>query len=188
MKKLKFIYCAVIMFAAGQLFAQSEEDMKAWQAYMTPTESHKMLAKDVGKWKTEMSTYMDEKSPAIKSVGTSEVSMILGDRYQQSIYKGDFMGMPFEGIGTTGYDNAKKIFISTWVDNMGTGVMTMEGKWDKPGKVMTFLGKSTDPRTGKDVKVRQVLYFDNDDTQRMEMFMNMDGKEMKNMDLKMTRM
>lgn len=27
--------------------------------------------------------------------------------------------MPFEGISTLGYDNAKKTFFSTWIDNMG---------------------------------------------------------------------
>jgi hypothetical protein len=35
--------------------------------------------------------------------------------------------MPFEGISTLGYDNAKKTFFSTWIDNMGTGMMVMEG-------------------------------------------------------------
>lgn len=34
--------------------------------------------------------------------------MIFGGRYQLSNYKGNFMGMPFEGMSIMGYDNAKK--------------------------------------------------------------------------------
>jgi Protein of unknown function (DUF1579) len=46
--------------------------------------------------------------------------MILGGRYQQSTTKGSFNNMPFEGISLLGYDNAKKVFMNSWVDNMGT--------------------------------------------------------------------
>ena len=35
----------------------------------------------------------------------------MGGRYQQSTFKGDFGGMPFEGTSTTGYDNAKKVLL-----------------------------------------------------------------------------
>ena len=31
------------------------------------------------------------------------------------------MGMPFEGIGRTGYDNVTGKYWSTWIDNMSTG-------------------------------------------------------------------
>jgi len=41
------------------------------------------------------------------------------------------MGMPFEGMGLDGYDNASKEYISIWIDNMGTGIMYMKGKWMK---------------------------------------------------------
>ena len=188
MKYLKFLLIAFLLVYTGEIFAQSEAEMKAWQAYMTPSENHKVLAKDAGKWKTEMTAYMDPKAAPIKSVGTAETSMILGGRYQHMVYKGEMMGMPFEGISVIGYDNAKKVFVNSWIDNMGTGMMVLEGKWDKPGKTLTYTGTSVDPMTGKDIKIRQVVTIENDQSQSMEMYMTHDGKEIKTMDLKMTKM
>ena len=51
--------------------------------------------------------------------------MILGGRYLEQRYEGTMMGQPFSGIGVTGFDNYKKKFVSTWVDSMGTAIMTM---------------------------------------------------------------
>ncbi|MEJ7646212.1 MAG: DUF1579 domain-containing protein [Chryseolinea sp.] len=188
MKNLKSILF-VLVICTGPAFAQSEAEMKAWQAYMTPSDNHKTLAKDVGSWKTEMSSYMDPKAAAIKSVGTAETSMILGGRYQQTVYKGDMMGMAFEGISILGYDNTKKVFVNSWIDNMGTGMMVLEGEWDQPGKKVIYLGKCVDPMTGKDMKVRQVVTIENEKSQYMEMFMTQEGgKEEKTLELRMTKM
>ena len=40
------------------------------------------------------------------------------------------MGMPFQGMSTMAYDNGKKTFMSTWIDNMGTGILETEGTYD----------------------------------------------------------
>jgi len=188
MKNLKSFFFVMLVISTGSSFAQSEAEMKAWQAYMTPSENHKILAKDVGTWKTEMSSYMDPKAAPIKSVGTAETSMILGGRYQQTNFKGDMMGMPFEGISLLGYDNNKKVFVNSWIDNMGTGMLVLEGKWDQPGKKVTYVGQCVDPMTGKNMKVRQVVTIESEKSQFMEMFMTRDGKEAKSMELRMTKM
>jgi Protein of unknown function (DUF1579) len=99
------------------------------------------------------------------------------------------MGMPFEGLGTMGFDNAKKIFISTWVDNMGSGVMKMEGTWDAASKSLTLSGICTDPASGKDCTMREVYKVIDENTHMMEMYgpSPVDGKEMKTMEMKLTR-
>ena len=51
----------------------------------------------------------------------------LGGRYVIGKFAGTMMGQPFEGMSTMGYDNAKKMFTSTWVDNMGTGIVHYDG-------------------------------------------------------------
>src|SRR5688500_12257135 len=118
MKKLTLI----IAFAIGTAgIAEAQHDqkmspeqaamMKKWQEYMTPGEAHAMLAKSNGEWTQDITMWMDPSAPPSKSTGTASNSMILGGRYQQSINKGSFDGMPFEGIGTTAYDNVKKMFI-----------------------------------------------------------------------------
>lgn len=155
---------------------------KAWLAYMTPSESHQMLAKADGKWDAEISFYYNPDSPSVNKA-VCESKMILGGRYQQSSYTGDIDGMPFEGMNTLAYDNARKIFISTWVDNMGTGIMYMEGTYDAATTTMNFKGKATDVASGKDIAVREVFKIVDDKMHTMEMFETKEGKEMKTMSI-----
>ncbi|MCO4291822.1 DUF1579 domain-containing protein [Solitalea sp. MAHUQ-68] len=190
MKKLTALLTASLILLCCGLRAQNTDDasMKAWQAYMTPGEVHKMLAKDDGQWTYEMTAWMAPDAPPSKSTGTCVNKMILGGRYQQSTYKGTFMGQPFEGIATTAYDNGKKTFYSTWIDNMGTGIMWQEGQWDDASKTLTMMGKSYDPMKGKDCQSKSVMKWPDVNTQVMEMYMVMDdGKEFKTMELKAKR-
>jgi len=60
--------------------------------------------------------------------------VILGNRYLQSTYKGNMDGIRFEGWGLMGYDNQKQEFVSTWADNMGTGIAMATAKADPSGK------------------------------------------------------
>lgn len=159
---------------------------KAWATYMTPGEVHQMLARGNGKWDAEISFYYSPDSPSVNKA-TCENRMILGGRYQQSTYKGAVDGMPFEGVATLAYDNAKKIYISTWIDNMGTGIMYMEGTFDSATKTMNMKGSATDVVSGKDIAVREVFKLVDDNTQTMEMFETKDGKEMKTMSILLKR-
>ncbi|WP_113638420.1 DUF1579 domain-containing protein [Nubsella zeaxanthinifaciens] len=161
---------------------------KAWETYMKPGNEHQMLAQSVGNWNAEITFY----SPSGEIVSTNtgikaETKMILGGRYQQSTYKGQIDGMPFEGVGTTGFDNAKKVYVSTWMDNMGTGVMYLEGTFKESTKMLTSMGSATDVVTGKAMKVRETLTFADDNIQLMDMFDTKDGKEVKTMSIKLTR-
>ena len=35
---------------------------------------------------------------------------------------GKMKDMQFKGMGVEGYDNVKKKFVASWIDNMGTGI------------------------------------------------------------------
>jgi len=165
---------------------QSDEE-KAWMAYMTPGDIHQMLAKAEGEWSFDMTMWMKPDAPPTTSTGTTVNRMILGGRYQESIHKSTFMGMPFEGHGLLAYDNAKRIFQSSWVDNMGTGIMNTEGTWDEGTKSITFKGKSVDPMTGKDMDIKEIFRMVDDNHHVMEMYMVNDGNEFKTMEIKFTR-
>jgi hypothetical protein len=188
MKKLVIMASAVLLiintFTAS---AQTQDQMKAWTDYMTPGEVHKMIAKWDGKWKEDVTFWMQPGAPPTKSSATVVNKMVMGGRYQQSTHTGTMMGQPFEGQGTLAWDNARKMLISTWIDNMGTGVMYMEGTWDNASKSATLKGKSIDPTTGKEMDIKQTFTVVDDNTQKMEMFMNQDGKEFKNMEIMLTR-
>ncbi|HMK06835.1 MAG TPA: DUF1579 domain-containing protein [Flavobacterium sp.] len=163
--------------------------MKAWQDYMTPGETHKMLAMDSGSWSCESTMWMkpDDPNPT-KSAMSATSKMIMGGRYQESTYNGVMMGQPFEGKSTVGYDNAKKQIVSTWVDNMGTGIMYMSGNYDGTSKTMELKGDCVDPMTGEKKMVRETFTIVDDNTRKMEMYDTAEGgKEFKTMELVMTR-
>lgn len=190
MKRTLLTFCGFLMCAVfSQGLAQGDQaaQQKAWMDYMTPGSVHQMLAKADGEWKAETTMWMEPGAPPMKSTATATNKMILGGRYQETKFTGTMMGQPFEGTGITGYDNAKKVFISTWHDNMGTGIMYMEGKWDDAAKTINFSGKAVDPTSGKDMGMREVYKMTDDNNQLMEMYMTINGKEHKSMEVKFTR-
>ena len=188
MKKLAIAATAVLfVINSFNVSAQTQEQMKAWTDYMTPGDVHKMIAQWDGKWNGAVTMWMQPGAQPTKSTSTCVNKMIMGGRYQQSTHTGNMMGQPFEGQSTLAWDNARKMFINTWVDNMGTGIMYMEGTWDDATKTANFKGKTTDPTTGKEMDVRQTFAIVNDNTQKMEMFMNHEGQEFKTMEITFTR-
>ena len=162
--------------------------MKNWQTFMTPGDVHKMMASWNGAWKTDISMWEQPGKEPTKSTGTTVNKMIMGGRYQESVNTGNMMGMPFEGHGTLAYNNAKKVFESSWIDNMGTGIMLMSGPWDAATKTITLTGKGTDPSTLTEKDYKETFKVIDDNTQMMEMFGTWyDGKEFKMMEIKFTR-
>lgn len=130
--------------------AAMQEMMKKWQEAMTPGAPHKALAAMEGKWTAEVRSWMNgPDAPPTVSKGTSVNSMILGGRYLKEEFTSEMMNQPFSGIGYTGYDNFNKKYIGSWMDNMSTSMMTMEGSMNERGDVLTMTGKMDDPTTGE---------------------------------------
>ena len=158
------------------------------QAMMTlgmPGEQHAALAKDNGVWTAEMTYWETPDAPPMKITGTATNKTIWGNRYQQSTFKCEMgPGMSFEGLSTLGYDNVKKKYVNTWIDNMATGIMIMEGTYDAASKTINMTGKGADYRSGKDIEMRQTFKLVDDNTQLMEMYATFPGgKEYKNMEI-----
>jgi len=168
--------------------ADDKAMMAAWEAYATPGKIHEILASDNGSWTEEMVIYSKPDDPnPMKASLTSESKMVLGGRYQQTSHKGSMMGMPFEGTGFVGYDNASKKIVSIWMDNMGTGIMHLSGEYDG-SPTMTLRGEVIDPLTGKAKQVRGTFTIVDDNTRKMEMFdTDATGKEYKSMEIFMKR-
>jgi len=163
--------------------------MKNYMAYATPGEPHQMLAKSNGTWNGEVTMWMASDAPPMTSAMTMVNKMIMDGRYQVSEAKGNMMGMPFNGMSTTAYDNHKKVFMSTWIDNMGTGIMKMEGPWDDATKSTTLTGKMIDPGSGRECDFKEIYTIIDDNNQKMEMFGPdpKTGKPFKTMEIKLTR-
>ena len=114
----------------------------------------------------------------------SKATMIMDGRYLFDKVKGTFGGMPFEGMGTTGYDNGRKKFVATWIDSMGTGIMIGEGDYDADKKSWSYTAKSTEPMSGQSILTRSVERIVDDNTWVMEMYgPGPDGKEFQMMEI-----
>lgn len=166
--------CCVLPLASQQaqqkeMSAEEKAAMAQWQKFMTPGEGHKMLDGMVGTFDAKVNMWMQPGAPTMASTGVSRNEWVLGKRYIRESFTGTFMNKPFQGIGYTGYDNGKKQYVGTWIDNMGTGVMTSTGT-TTDGKTWTFKSVSTDPMTGKDTPGESKITVADKDHHTMEMW------------------
>lgn len=188
MKKL--ILLTALLGIGYNTYAQEmnqDEAMQKWMEYATPSDMHKMLAKYNGEWEGNMKMWMAPGAEPMESTATITNDMHMGDRYQKSTYSGTSMGMPFQGESMTAYDNMKKKFYNTWIDNMGTGVIYSEGEWNADSKTVTYNGKMSEPMSGTQLDVRQVITYIDNDHYKMEMYYNMGGQDFKSMEANYTR-
>jgi hypothetical protein len=201
MKILKcFVYIlSVIIFTGSTLNMvawaqqpQSEEEqkmMKLWMEYATPGENHKYLEYFVGTWENSVKMWMAPDAPPQVSKGESMSEMMLGGRFLKSYNKGSMMGMSFEGVALTGYDNFKKKFVTIWFDSTGTGFYQTSGSLDTSRKIKIESGIWDDFMTGGKSKVKWVTKIIDDNNYRFDMY-NEDpktGKEFKSVEIVYTR-
>lgn len=165
----------------------SAAQMKAWEAYAAPSEAHKLMADEVGTWNCDMTFWSEPNGKPEKSTTTADIKMILGGRYQEAIYKGTMMGQPFEGKSTLAYNNASQEYTTTFIDNMGTGMMVAMGKYNEAAKSMEFKGEMLNPVNGEKTPYREVYTIVDPKTRKMEMFDVKNGTEYKSMEIVMTK-
>ncbi len=186
--------CAVIfssiVFAqeSPKMTAEEKAQMDAMMRAATPGDAHKKLASMIGTWDAKVKMYpMQPGAPVQESTGVSENKWVLGGRWVQETFTGNFMGMPFSGIGYTGYDNIKKQYVGTWMDTMSTSVMTSSGG-PTGEKTYEFSSTMDDPMTGKTMPVKSTMRIVDDNQHVMEMWAPApDGKMFKMMEITYTR-
>ena len=161
--------------------------MEAYAKLATPGEPHKQLAGLAGSWTTKTKEWMEPGKPPTESNGTVEMKMVLDGRFLQQEFAGEMMGHPYVGIGTTGYDNLLKRYVTTWIDTMGTGVFVMEGTAGPDGKTITLKGQHAELGGGQ-MSHRAVWKLVDANTQTFDMYgTHKGGKEMKVMEITYTR-
>jgi hypothetical protein len=124
------------------------ELQKVWEEFGKPTEEHEAFKFAVGKWKTVMKDFQQNAAEPNANEGTAEFRLLMDGRYLEQDFEGTFQGQTFEGKGIMAYDKAQKKYVSTWIDNMSTGIIFSEGRWleDKgqfveEGKMATPFGE-----------------------------------------------
>lgn len=131
--------------AAKPMDPKMQEMMKKYQEASTPGEAHKILADLAGTWKVESKSWQTPKAKPETSNGEATFKMILGGRWLQQEFKGEAMGMPYEGLGLIGYDNVKGKYETHWLDSMMTGSVNTEGTYDAKTKTLKDKGQASCP-------------------------------------------
>lgn len=173
----------------AEMSAEQKAAMEAWMKAMTPGKPHQDLAALAGSWEGKISMWDAPGAVPQISAARAERKSGLGGRVLLDHWNGSVMGMPFEGLGMTGYDNTSGKWWSTWSDNFSTGLMTSVGTCDvDPKRGCSFVATATDPMTGKAKVGRQTLVWPSPNDERMEMFdTGPDGKEFKAMEIVLRR-
>jgi len=176
----------------------SETDMMAMMMELAkPGENHKLLTRGVGNWTYTVTMWMspDPNVPPTKSTGTSVTKSVLDGRYFISEHTGKMqmpgpdgkmMDMEFKGMATDGYDNVKKKFVSSWIDNMGTCIVLSEGTYDAATRTFTYLSE-TEMMPGMKTKMRMVIKIVDQDHHTLEAYEDRGGTEAKTMEIKYAR-
>lgn len=169
--------------------------MKMMMENSKVNENHKLLASFDGNWNYTVKMWMDPNGKPQESHGTAVRKTIMGGRFVVMDVNGKFQmpgpdgkmkEMDFKGQGTEGYDNAKKKFVGTWVDNMGTGIMTSEGDYDPTTKSFTYTSKYA-MAPGMDSPIREVVKLTDKDHMTLEWYETHGGQEVKTMQIDYTR-
>ena len=184
---------AMVLGTTGTAWSQDaaeEVDLaeleKQFEEFATPGKEHKQFRRMVGEWETKTTSFYPNPLEPSVTKGSATFRVILGGRFLQQRFQGEYEGKPYTGIGIQGYDNATKKYVGSWMDSMGTGIMSTTGKYDEDKHQMVETGTASTPLS--EMKFRMVTDSESNDKFSFTMFMTMPGApEMKSMVIEYTR-
>jgi Protein of unknown function (DUF1579) len=174
-----------------------QEMMKQMVEMGKLNENHKLLSTMDGNWTYAIKMWMspDPNAKPQESKGTANRKSVMGGRYvvmdvtgkmQMPDQNGKMQDMQFKGMGVEGYDNVKQKFVSSWIDNMGTGIQFSDGTYDPATKTLTYTSEM-EMMPGMKTPVREVLKMTDKDHMLLEWYENRGGQEKKTMEIAYTR-
>ena len=182
------VICALAIAVPALAQEPSEAEMAAMMAAGQPGEHHQHEAFMEGSWDVALTMWMPGAPAPMNTEGAATFTTILDGRYMQQSYTGDFMGMEFEGLGTSGYDNIGKQHITTWTDNTSTTPILDTGQCSDGGTTIEWQGSVPDPATGSMVTTRTEQVKESDDKFTLISYsVDADGEETPMMKLVYTR-
>jgi hypothetical protein len=174
-----------------------QEMMKQMIELSKLNENHKLLSSLDGNWTFAIKMWMnpDPNAPPQESKGTATRKTVMGGRYvmmdvtgkmQMPGENGKMKDVQFKGMGLEGYDNVKKKFVASWVDNMGTGIEFSEGTYDPATKTLTYTSE-IEPLPGMKSQVREEIKIADNNHMTLDWYENRGGQEKKTMEIAYTR-
>ena len=181
--------------ATGQ--PNPQEMMKQMIELSKLNENHRLLSSLDGNWNFTIKTWMnpDPNAKPQESNGTATRKTVMGGRYvmmdvngrmQMPGEDGKMKDVQFKGMGLEGYDNMKKKFVSSWIDNIGTGIQSSEGTYDPATKTLTYTSEM-EPLPGMKSQTRELIKIADNNHMTLEWYENHGGQEKKTMEINYTR-
>ena len=174
--------------------AESESeapDLDELESFSIPGEPHELLATTVGSWDVTIRIWSDpdpEAEPASETEGTAVGRWILGERFVETVYEGEVLGRPFEGLKIEGFEKAIEKYVSTWRDNLGTYTLVFKGECEESCRERTMNGTFTDPVSKLPFRLKGVTTIEDEDNYTYQSFViTPNGQEFKNMELEARR-
>jgi len=191
MKKV-ILELALVAFAMGSTVAvaQTEDDyMKQHMEATSPGKHHEAFKNRVGEWKGVIKLWTaGPGTEPMESEATSTYKLVLDGRFLMQEMQGQIMGMPFVGMGVSGFDKAKGKHTAYWIDSMGTQAIYTEGECADHCKKETYEFTTLDPVTGATNDVKMTTVIKDDNTHVFEWYQKMpDGNYAKTMEITYTR-
>jgi hypothetical protein len=175
----------------------TQKMMQQMMEFSKLNENHKLLTSLDGTWTYTVKMWMnpDPSAKPQESKGVAVRKSVMEGRFvemdvtgkmQTPGAGGKMQDMTFKGHGMEGYDNVKKKFVGTWMDNMGTGIMMAEGDYDPASKTFNYTGEF-EMMPGMKQKIREVVKLTDKDHMILEWYENHGGQEAKTMEINYTR-
>lgn len=123
MKQLVLTVALLALVGFGAAATVSAQEMPSG-----PPEEMKKLAFLVGEWDVDMDMNMgDTVENWVKSKGTCTYRYRLDGAALEMLFKSEYMGMPFTGLGTECYDRETGQWQTTWIDGMAGHITLYTG-------------------------------------------------------------
>ncbi len=126
----------------------SAEMMKQMMELAKLNENHQLLADLAGTWNYTVKFWpahgagiQRHRRQEIDDGRTLPYGMDVTGKMQMHGPDGKMKDMTFKGMRIEDYDNVKKKFVGTWVDNTGTGIVMSGGDYGVATKTSTYTGE-----------------------------------------------
>ncbi len=174
---------------ASKPMAMDPAMMEKIKALAAPGEQHAVFEPLIGRWNYSGKFWMAPDAEPQETKGKSLNTIVEGKRFLKQEVEGPWMGETFHGTGYIGYDNIKQEYVSVWIDNMSTGMMSSSGQYDSATQTLSLSGTASCPMTGeKDRPMRSAWTItDKDHSTYVSYMKGPDSQEFKAMELNYTR-
>jgi hypothetical protein len=170
--------------------AQDNDQFKQLLAFSAPGKQHEVLGRLTGHW-----TFQDAKRSFVKGTldrkpiyeGRFFLVEITGGKLPIPVANGQMKETNYQGMQLEGYDNVKKVFVTTAINNhIGSDMEMQTGSYDPAANVFTYEGE-TELLPGTTTKNRRVLTIVDADHYTEEYFELKNGNAEKVRELRYSR-